>query len=86
MSQMNYYLLCPICKKSKNFKICCDAFDENGRCILNEYMKKTFSYFCCDKTNFINFDVAFDKETMAHLEFKLKYSAFLRLLENFNLK
>ena len=86
MSQMNYYLLCPICKKSKNFKICCDAFDENGRCILNEYMKKTFSYFCCDKTNFINFDVAFNKETMAHLKFKLKYSAFLRLLENFNLK
>ena len=86
MSQMNYYLLCPICKKSNNFKICCDAFDENGCCILNEYMKKTFSYFCCDKTNFINFDVAFDKETMAHLKFKLKYSAFLRLLENFNLK
>ena len=86
MSQMNYYLLCPICKKCKNFKICYYVFDENERCILNEDMKKTFSYFCCHRTNFINFDVAFDKETMAHLKFKLKYSAFLRLLENFNLK
>ena len=83
MSQINYYLLCPIYKKGK---ICYNAFDENGRCILNEDMKKTFPYFCCDRTNFINFDVAFDKETMAHLEFKLRYSAFLRLLENFNLK
>ena len=86
MSQMNYCLLCPICKKGKNCKIFYEAFDENGCCILNEDMKKTFSYFCCDRTNFINFDVAFDKETMAHLKFKLKCSAFLRLLENLNLK
>ena len=83
---MNYYLLCPICKKGKNFKIFYDAFDENGRCILNEDMKKTFSYFCCNRTNLINFDVAFNKETMALLNFKLKYSAFLRPPENFNLK
>ena len=86
MSQMNYCLLCPICEKGKNFKICYNVFNENGRCILNEHMKKAFSYFCCDRTNFINFDVAFDKETMAYLKFKLKYSTFLILLENFNLK
>ena len=70
MSQkMNFYLLCPIFKKSKNFKICYDAFDENGCCILNENMKETVLYFCCDRTNFINFDVAFDKETIAYLKF-----------------
>ena len=86
MFQMNYYLVCPICKKSNKFKICDEAFDQNGRCILDEDMKKTFSYFCWCGTNFINFDVAFDKQTMAHLKFKLKYSAFLRFLENFNLK
>ena len=87
MSQkINYYLLCPICNKDKNFKMCYDAFDENGRCILNENMKKTFSNFYCGRTNFINFDVAFDKETIAYLKFQLKYSTFLRLLENFNLK
>ena len=87
MSQkMNYYLLCPIYIKGKNFKMCYDAFDENGRCILNENMKKTFSNFYCGRTNFINFDVGFDKETIAYLKFQLKYSTFLRLLENFNLK
>ena len=70
MSQkMNYYLLCPICKKAKNIKICYDAFDENGGCNLNESMKETFSYFCCDGTNFINFDIAFNKETIAYLKF-----------------
>ena len=86
MFQMNYYLVCPICNKSNKFKICYEAFDQNSRCILDEDMKKIFSYFCWRGTNFINFDVAFDKQTMAHLKFKLKYSAFLRFLENFNLK
>ena len=83
---MNYYLLCPICNKGKNFKMCYSAFDESGPCILNENMKKTFSYFCCERTNFQNFDVAFNKETIAYLKFQLKYSMFLRILENFNSK
>ena len=87
MSQkMNYYLLCPICNKGKNFKMCYSAFDESGPCILNENMKKTFSHFCCERTNFQNFDVAFNKETIAYLKFQLKYSMFLRILENFNSK
>ena len=72
---MNYYLL--ICKKGKNFKICYDAFDENGHCILNENMKKTFSYFCCDRTDFINFDVAFDKERVAYLKISIEIIYFL---------
>ena len=84
--KMNYYILWPICKKCKNFKIFYDAFDENSRCILSESVKKTYSHFCCDRTNFINFDIAFNEETIAYLKFQLKYSAFLRLLENFNLK
>ena len=79
-------LLCPICKKGKKFKISYDAISYNGRCILNESMKKTYLYFCGDRTNFINFDIAFNKETIAYLKFQLKYFAFLRLLENFNLK
>ena len=83
---MNYYLLCPICNKGKNFKMCYSAFDESGPCILNENMKKTFSYFCCERTNFQKFDVAFNKETIAYLKFQLKYSMFLRILENFNSK
>ena len=78
---MNYYLLCPICRKDKNFKICYDVFDENGRCSLNENVQKTFSYFCCERTNLINFDDTFDKETTAYLKFQLKYYTFLRLLE-----
>ena len=87
MSQkMNYYLLCPICKKGKNFEFFYDGFDENGRCILSKSMKKTYSYFCCDRTIFINFDSAFNKETIAYLKFLLKYSAILRLLKIFNLK
>ena len=87
MSQkMNYYLLCSFCKKGKNFKIFYDAFDENDRFILSESTNKIYSFFCCDRTNFINFDIAFNKETMADLKFQLEYSAFFRLLENFNLK
>ena len=74
---MNYYLLCPICKKGKNFKICNDAFDENGHCILNENMKKTFSHFCCARTNFINFDVAFDKERVAYVKISIEILYFL---------
>ena len=74
---MNYYLLCPICKKGKNFKICYDAFDENGHCILNENMKKTFSHFCCARTNFINFDVAFDKEIVAYVKISIEILYFL---------
>ena len=83
---MNYYLLCSFCKKGKNFKIFYDAFDENDRFILSESTNKIYSFFCCDRTNFINFDIAFNKETMADLKFQLEYSAFFRLLENFNLK
>ena len=87
MSQnLNYYLLCPFCKKGKNFKISDDGFDENGRCVLSETAKKTYSLFCCDRTNFINFDIAFSEETIAYLKFQLKYSAFLKLLEILNLK
>ena len=83
---MNYYLLCPFCKKGKNFKISYDVFDENGRCVLSETAKKTLSLFCCNRTNFINFDTAFSKETIAYLKFQLKYSVFLKLWEIFNLK
>ena len=79
-------LLCPICKKGKKFKISYDEISYNGRCILNDSMKKTYLYFCCYRTNFINFDIGFNKETIAYLKFQLKYFAFLRLLENFNLK
>ena len=80
------HYLCPICKNSKNFKISDDGFDENGRCILNESMKKSYSCFCCNRTNLMNFGIAFNKETIAYLKFHLKYSTFLRLLENFDLK
>ena len=83
---MNHYLLYPICKKGKNFKIFYDAFDENRRCILSQCIKKTYSYFCCDRAIFTNFDIAFLEETIAYFKFQLKYSAFLRLLENFDLK
>ena len=83
---MNYYLLCPFCKKGKNFKISYDAFDENGSCVSSETAKKTYLLFCCDRTNFINSDTAFSEETTAYLKFQLKYSAFLKLLEIFNLK
>ena len=84
--KMNYYLLCPACERGKNFKTFYDGFDENGRCILRESTEKTYSNFCCDRTIFIHFDIAFDEETIAYLKFQLKYSTFLRLLENFNLK
>ena len=80
------HYLCPICKNSKNSKISDDGFDENGHCILNESMKKTYSNFCCNGTNLMNFDIAFNGETIAYLKFQMKYSAFLRLLENFDLK
>ena len=70
---MNYYLLCPICKKGKNFKISHDAFDENGYCLLSGSTKKNYSFLCCDRNNLINFDVASEKETMTYL----KYSKFL---------
>ena len=63
--KMNYYFLSPICKNGKNFKISYDVFDENGRCVLNETAKKTQQLFCCDRTTFINFDIAFSKETIA---------------------
>ena len=87
MSQnMNYCLLCPSCKKGKNFKIFYDAFDENDRCNMSESAKKTYSFYCCDRTNFISFNFSFSKETIVYLKFQLKYSAFLKLLENFNLK
>ena len=83
---MNYYLLCSFCKKGKNFKIFYDVFDENGCCILSESTKKIYLFFCCDRTNVMNFDIAFNEETMAYLRFQLEYSAFFRLLEKFNLK
>ena len=87
MSQkMNYFLLCSFCKKGKNFKVSYDAFDENGCCVLSETAKKTYSLFCCNRANFINFDIAFSKETIAYLKFQLKYFAFLKLLEILNLK
>ena len=83
MSQkMNYYLLFPICKKGKIFKIFYDAFDENGRCILSDSTKKTYSFFCCDRTSFINFKIAFNEETMTYLKLQLKYSTFLETLKN----
>ena len=86
MHQINCYLLFPICKRGKNFKISYEAFDENGYCLLSKSTKKDYSFLCCNRTNFINFDVAFNKETVIHLKFQLKYSAFVKLLENFILK
>ena len=86
MHQINYFLLCPICKKDKNSKISYDAFDENGYCLLSKSTKKGYSFSCCNRTNFINFDVAFNKETMIHLKFQLKYLAFIKRLENSILK
>ena len=87
MSQkVNYYFLCPFCKRGQNFKISYDAFDENARCVLIETGKKIYLLFCCDRTNFINFDIVFSEETIAYLKFQLKYSAILKLLEIFNLK
>ena len=82
MSQINYYLLCPICKKDKNFKISYDAFVENGYFLLSESTKKNYSFLCCDRNNFTDFDVAFNKEAMTYLKFQLKYSTFLKTLEN----
>ena len=54
-SQINYYLLYPICKKCKNFKISYNAFDENGYCLLSESAKKNYSFLCYDRNNFINY-------------------------------
>ena len=86
MSQMNYYLFCPICKKGKNFKISFDTFDENAYSLLSESTKKNYSFLCCNRNNFINFNATFNKETMAYLKFQLKFSTFLKTLENLNLK
>ena len=72
-----------ILQEKQDFKNFYDAFDENGRCVLSETAKKTYSFFCCDRTTFINFDIVFSKETIAYLKFQLKYSAILKLLENF---
>ena len=69
--KMNYYFLCPFCKKGKNFQIFYDVFDENGCCVLSESTKKTYSFFCCNRANFINFDIAFREEIMAYLKFQL---------------
>ena len=85
-SQINYYLLCLICKKGKNFIISYDAFDKNEHCLLSESTKKTYLFLCCDRNNFLNFDIAFKKETMTYLKFQLKYSTFLKTLENLNLR
>ena len=86
MHQISYYLFCPTCKKGKIFKNSYDAFDENGYCLLSESTKKDYSFSCCNRTNFINVDVALNKETMIHLKFQLKYLVVVKLLENFILK
>ena len=85
-SQINYYLLCPICKKGKNFIISYDPFDKIEYCLLSESTKKNYLFLCCDRNNFLNIDVAFNKETMTYLKFQLKYSTFLKTLENLNLR
>ena len=77
-SQINYYLLCPICKKGKNFIISYDPFDKIEYCLLSESTKKNYLFLCCDRNNFINFDVTFNKETMTYLKFQL-----FNILKNF---
>ena len=86
MHQISYYLFCPTCKKGKIFKNSYDAFDENGYCLLSESTKKDYSFLWCNRTNFINFNNVFNKETIIHLKFQLKYSTFAKLLESFILK
>ena len=80
---INYYLVCPICKKGKNYKISYDAFDENGYCLLRESTKKNYSFLCCNRINFINFDVAFNKETSDVFEISIE---IFNALKTFNLK
>ena len=81
---MNYYLLFPICKKGKIFKIFYDAFDENGRCILSDSTKKTYSFFCCDV--FYKFQNCIQRGDNDVLEASIEILNILRNFEKFNLK